>query len=300
MLKDANKPKLTVITVSYNQEKFIAQALDGFVMQKTDFPFIVIVGDDGSTDKTQEIIKEYAEKYPDIIKPILQKNNTGIYKNAMTTYNKAESEYVALCEGDDYWTDPLKLQKQVDFLDANPKYSICFHNVKTVFEDKSQPDNIFPPAELRFNKTSLELDDLLKHNFIQTNSVVYRWRFHKDEPISNIFPVDILPGDWFIHILHALKGKIGFIDETMSVYRRHPDGLWWESAKNINNLHLIHGMKELKFYIHVQKLVGSKNQTFKKTYNSFVEKLIKIYLKNMQIKKALQVMFIYGKSLIEN
>ena len=121
----SHKIKLSVICLTYNHEKFIRQALDGFVMQKTNFPFEVIVHDDASTDETAKIIREYEIKYPELIKPIYQKEN--LWQKGIPTknyiYPKINGKYVALCEGDDYWTDPLKLQKQVDFLEAHWCYS---------------------------------------------------------------------------------------------------------------------------------------------------------------------------------
>ena len=169
--------KVSVICVTFNQKRFIAQALDGFVMQKTDFSFQVLVGDDASTDGTTDVVIEYAKKYPDIIKPVLHSQNVGAFKNSLSVYQAAKTEYVALCDGDDYWTDPLKLQKQVDFLEAHPDYAICFHPVTVHWDDGSKPDSVFPSEKKRFNKSELVLNHLLKRNFIQTNSVMFRWRF---------------------------------------------------------------------------------------------------------------------------
>lgn len=219
-------PKLSVICLTYNHAKFIRQALDGFVMQKTNFPFEVIVHDDASTDGTVEIIKEYEKKYPDIIKPIYQKEN--IWEKGIDSkeyiYPKIKGQYVALCEGDDYWTDPLKLQKQVDFLEENPDYSICFHPVVVHWEDNRAPDSFYPTQKQISKIKNFNLKTLLKQNFIQTNSVVYRWRFHNDN--SDIIPPKILPGDWFLHLIHAQVGKIGFLPDVMATYRRHPNGIW--------------------------------------------------------------------------
>lgn len=245
--------KVTVLCITYNQEKFIKQALDGFVMQKTNFDFEVIVGEDCSTDHTAEIVKEYADKYPDIIKPHIRKKNLGIEDNFFEIASIPKSGYVALCEGDDYWTDPDKLQIQVDFLDTHPECSVCFHPVRIVYEDVTKPDELFPSAQMLFNKNILTLEYLLIHNFIQTNSVMYRWRFNNSERIQDVFPRGIIPGDYFLHLLHAQKGKIGFINEIMSVYRRHKDGIWRDSEANMDAIHLKYGVKELKFYLELEK-----------------------------------------------
>ncbi len=130
--KIEQKPLVAIQCITYNHEPYIRDALEGFAMQKTNFPFVAIVHDDASTDKTAEIIREYAEKYPDIIKPIFETENQyskkdgslgRIMKEAIAT---TRAKYIAMCEGDDYWTDPLKLQKQVDFLESNPDYGMCY------------------------------------------------------------------------------------------------------------------------------------------------------------------------------
>ncbi len=219
------KPRVSILCITYNHARFIRDALDGFVMQKTNFPFEVLIHDDASTDGTADIIREYATKYPDIIKPILQTENQwsrGVSISKVYQWPRIRGEYVAMNEGDDYWTDPYKLQRQVDFMDAHPDYSICFHPVRVVWDNGAHPDSIFPSPKHRFNKTTLELSDLLKHNFIQTNSVMYRWR----RDCINIYPDNILPGDWYWHLLHAQVGKIGFIPDVMSVYRRNDGGIW--------------------------------------------------------------------------
>lgn len=218
---------LTVICPCYNHEKFISAALDSFVIQKTDFRFEVLIGDDASTDGTPAIIQEYAAKYPDIIKPILREKNLGPNANVRDLYQRITSKYVAICEGDDYWIDELKLQKQVNFLENHPGCVICFHPVAVWNECVGRQVGIFPNAETRFNKLSLNLGDLLKHNFIQTNSVVYRWRFQENDPDLEAFVNnDMQPADYIIHLMHAETGTIECLDEVMAVYRRHTGGIW--------------------------------------------------------------------------
>lgn len=127
-----NNPLLTIGCITYNHAGYISQCIEGFLMQKTTFPFEIIIHDDASTDGTSEIVKEYADKYPDLIKAIIQTKNQ--YSNGGRIYSRfihpiSRGKYIATCEGDDYWTDPYKLQKQVDFLEANPKYVFCGHNI---------------------------------------------------------------------------------------------------------------------------------------------------------------------------
>lgn len=218
--------KLSIVCITYNHARFIRDALNGFVMQKTNFPFEILVHDDASTDGTADVIREYEAKYPDLFRCVYQTENQWGKKDPCKDFlfPMVQGKYVALNEGDDYWTDENKLQKQVDFMELHPDFSVCFHPVIVHWDDDSRTDTVFPTKKERFNKTVLTLDDLLKHNFIQTNSVVYRWRFHQDS--LNLVPRNILPGDYFLHLLHAQVGKIGFLNDVMSVYRRHRGGIW--------------------------------------------------------------------------
>ena len=128
----------------YNHEPYLRDCLQGFVMQKTDFPFVAIVHDDASTDNSAAIIREYAEKYPDIIKPIYETENQfskadgSLGRVINRAIEATGAKYIAMCEGDDYWIDPLKLQKQVDFMEANNNYSICFHKAKTLIHSTGE------------------------------------------------------------------------------------------------------------------------------------------------------------------
>jgi glycosyltransferase involved in cell wall biosynthesis len=221
--RQPNNPKVSVVCISYNQQNFISQTLEGFVMQKTNFEFEVIVADDYSTDQTSEIIRDYAKRFPNIIKPVLRKKNLGVHQNLFDALNQAKGRYIALCEGDDFWTSPEKLQKQADFLDKNQDYSVCFHPVKVFFEQSEEDDAIFPdPAE----GNDFTISKLLHQNYIQTNSVMYRKKTYID------MPLEILPLDWYLHLYHAQDGKIGFINEVMASYRRHSDGIWWDGENN--------------------------------------------------------------------
>lgn len=210
-------PKVSVVSISYNQEAYIRDALDGFVAQQTDFPVEVIIADDASTDATPVIIQEYVDRYPQLFRPMLRSQNIGVHANFVATLSAARGEYVALCEGDDYWTDPLKLAKQVQFLDRHPEAAVCFHPVRVIYENGGK-DREFPPLVWRHD---LSLDTLLARNFIQTNSVVYR-----RQPQYDDIPANIMPIDWYLHVRHAKGGEIAMLSETMAVYRRHAQGIW--------------------------------------------------------------------------
>lgn len=222
-----NKTVLSICVITYNHSKYISQAIDSFLMQKTDFDFEIIIADDASIDNNQEIIRAYQKKYPDKIKPILRSKNVGMNNNFVDALNHCTGKYIAICEGDDYWTDPLKLQKQVDFLEANPEYSLCFHNALVLWDDKSQPPKYFCAKNQK--KTST-IEDVIEKWFIPSASMVFRKEYIS--PLPEWFK-DIYNGDWALHMLCADKGKIGYIDEVMGVYRKNDGSLSGGIGKNM-------------------------------------------------------------------
>lgn len=280
------KPKLTIVTTTYNQEKFIEQTLDGFVMQKVNFPFQAIISDDCSTDSTRKILKKYAKKYPEIIKPVFNKKNVGPMDNFVNTLSLVNSEYVALCDGDDFWTDENKLQKQVDFLDKNKDFSICFHQTKIFFEDGSKEDEIYP----KNIKNETTFEDLLKDSYIPANTVVYRWIFTKKTKLKDIFPKNIVPGDYYVHLLHARKGKIGFIEEIMSNYRRHDGGMWWLTSQKSGEekFYLKYGLKYINFFEAIENefSISKDIYDYKKRY--LAHSLLKYYLINNMFENIVE------------
>lgn len=215
---------VTIRSLVYNHEPYIRQCLDGFVMQKTNFRFEAIVHDDASTDGTADIIREYAEKYPDIIKPILETENQyskhdGSLARIMNEHT--HGKYVALCEGDDYWTDPYKLQKQVDFLESHPDYSLCFHNAIVHYENSNEADHIFSD----FKEGDIERRDLISNWIAPTASFVFR----KDILYSDLYSKvktsnKLVYGDLPLIITASYIGKIYGFDRIMSVYRKQPQG----------------------------------------------------------------------------
>lgn len=250
-------PLVSICSITYNHAPFIRQCLDGFLMQKTNFPIEIIINDDCSTDGTTEIIREYAEKYPDKIFPIFHEQNLysqgvrGIFQKFV--FPKVRGKYIALCEGDDYWIDPNKLQKQVDFLEANPDYSVSFHSVRIVNSDESQVIGHHP---LNLKRTTLELKDFKKCNYIQTNSVLYRWRFGDGkERLEDLVWEGVIPQDWMMHMLHAQKGKVHYDPTVMSIYRRHAGGIWINSGIS-EEFYTSHGYGHCLFYKNAMALFG--------------------------------------------
>lgn len=216
---NGTKPLVSVVTITYNHEKYIQQSIDSILAQKRDnYRLEIIIADDASTDETQRYIEDYSKNHPGIIKPILRKKNVGIQNNLVDALKKAKGKYVALCEGDDYWTNPDKLSQQVDLLEKNKNMTICFHPTNVFFDDRSYPDTKYPQGRTNFTP-----ERLMSENFIPTNSVMYR-RLNYDS-LRN----DLMPFDWYLHGYHLRDGEIGFINQKMSAYRRHRDGAWWTS-----------------------------------------------------------------------
>jgi glycosyltransferase involved in cell wall biosynthesis len=214
-------PLLSVCLITYNHVNFIKQAIDGVLMQKVDFAWELIIADDFSTDGTREIVLEYKNKYPDLIKLILQEKNVGAAQNFIDLITAPKSKYIAYFEGDDYWTDPLKLQKQVDFLETNPDFSICFHNVNVINE--SCPEKSWLYNDISTPAITV-LDDLLNGaNYIATNSALYRRKSIQDLPDWFL----LVPfGDYALQLIAARQGRIGYINEVMGTYRQHQAGVY--------------------------------------------------------------------------
>lgn len=218
-----NELMVTIRCLAYNHEAYIRQCLDGFVMQRTSFRFEAIVHDDASTDGTAGIIREYAERYPDIIKPIFETENQyskhdGSIRRIMNQHTRGK--YVAMCEGDDYWIDPLKLQKQVDLLESNKEYSMCFHNAIEHWSDRQKNDTCFSHIVDR-EYSGLEI---YKNWIIPTASVVFKKSILKSNLASCFLDPHFLYGDILFFLLAASCGKIVGMKDVMSVYRRHEGG----------------------------------------------------------------------------
>ncbi len=228
-------PLVSIQCLVYNHEPYLRQCLDGFVMQKTTFPFEAIVHDDASTDGSAAIIREYAEKYPDIIKPIYETENQyskhdGSLRRIMDEAMHPDSKYIALCEGDDYWTDPKKLQCQVDFLERNVEYTMCFHRANTIFFDTGEENNTFPGNVFRnIQNRDYASTELFEIWTVPTASMLYRkeCQFY---PLKHRYKM--LYGDIVRVLSCASLGKIRGLDKMMSVYRIQPNGLTFGSGSN--------------------------------------------------------------------
>ncbi len=260
------RPVVVISCLAYNQEVYIRETLQSFVSQKTNFSFVAIVHDDASTDGTTIVIKEFVDRYPDIILPIYEKKNQyskhdgSLGRIMQEARNATGAKYVALCEGDDYWTDPLKLQKQVDFLETHSGYSMCFHNAIEHFEGNSRVDKLFSNLESR-DYTGVEI---YANWIVPTASVVVR---------REVFELDIYKrakrnkkfifGDILLFLSAASYGKTYAMEDVMSVYRRHEGGV--THYRNIDS--------DLKTIEHQKAIVEVFGPEFKRIANRHISNL---------------------------
>lgn len=211
--------KVSVLMVTYNHEKYIAKALDSVLMQKVDFEYEVVVGEDCSTDHTRDIVLDYHQRHPDKIVALLRANNIGMMHNFTSAVKACTGRYIALLDGDDYWTNPDKLQLQVDFLEDNPDFCICFHNV--LVENEIYPERSSQNNDSGTPGTSTLDDLLMKGNYLSTSSVVMRSSAIQNLPDwFNILPF----GDFALYLIASRTGKIRYFNEVMGAYRIHQGG----------------------------------------------------------------------------
>ena len=243
------EPLLSVCLITYNHKDFIRGAIEGVLMQQVNFSFELIIADDYSTDGTREILLQYQQKYPSLIKLILQEKNVGAAQNWIDLITAPKTKYIAYFEGDDYWIDPEKLQKQVDFLELNGEYSFTFHQGLKINELTSQYE-VYPLSDIR----SFDADSFLKMPTIPMASLVYR---------SNV-PLKIFKshshGDFLMLCSLLSHGKAWFINEVMSVYRVHPSGVSYTHSslpyvkKRLDELYIESNVSE--FSEEVQKQIA--------------------------------------------
>ena len=252
-----NRPVMvTIICTVFNHKLYLRQCLDGFVMQRANFRFEAIVHDDVSTDKSVEIIKEYADKYPDIIIPVYEtenqySKNDGSLQRILD--ERTRGKYVALCEGDDYWTDSQKLQKQYDFMKTHPECSMCFHANKKLMPS-GELVSYGPPHRKEIYTT----EDIIFWGgaFMATNSMFYSFGVYQSEP-RPAFWSECPIGDLPMALFFAAKGYVGYIDEEMSVYRIGAIGSW-TSRQNTLKKRRSHYKAIIKMYNQYDEYTGFK------------------------------------------
>lgn len=211
--------KVSVLMLTYNHEKYIADAIESVVKQKTGFPFELIIGEDCSTDNTARICREYQNKYPYIIKLTTNNENLGLQENFIRTYNQCTGEYIAICEGDDFWTNKHKLQIQTDFLDNHQNYSACFHRALNYYQE----DDSKSISNGGYQKKVNTVFDIINSNPITNVAVMFRRGLFGELPS---WFGQVTSYDFAIHVLNAEHGDVYFINKVMAVYRQHKESIW--------------------------------------------------------------------------
>ena len=233
-------PVVSVCITTYNNSAFIAQALESVLSQQTDFPFEVIVGEDDSTDGTRQIVKEYAAKYPCLIRPFFNSRKnvirvdgraTGRW-NFMNNLQRARGEFIALLDGDDYWTDPCKLQLQTDALRNNADCTFCFHNAELLDNETQRITGTYHDVM----KTRVTIEDVASGFFIPTCSTFFR-----AEAVATLpeWFVTTPVADWPLHVLNASQGDGIYINRIMATHRIHRGGVWSGEARKYKHTSMI-------------------------------------------------------------
>ncbi|UMB60334.1 glycosyltransferase [Lutibacter sp. A80] len=244
----AEIPLVSVVMITYNHEKYIQKAIEGVLMQQCSFEVELIIVDDNSPDKTEEIVKKIIEEHPNssCIKYTKHNENKGMMPNFIWALQQTKSKYIALCEGDDYWTDPLKLQKQVDFLEANMEYSLCFTAKSNI-----DINGVFINESRYGHQENWITKDVLNGSFIAPTQTIVSKNLSND--LINFlakFP-DSTGGDKLYTYFYATKGKLKYIDANTANYRVHSGGVW--SGLNKKQQLIIHIREHLKFLEVVKK-----------------------------------------------
>src|ERR1017187_8921490 len=211
--------KLSVMMITYNHQRFIAQAIESVLARRVNFDYEIVIGEDCSTDGTRDVIMDFHRRYPGRIVPLLRDRNLGAMRNSAETLAVCRAKYLAFLEGDDYWTHEDKLQTQINFLDEHPDYAICCHRSQFVDETGGGQSRIYPTLL----SGTYTMADLFRENLVVTCSVMYRWGSVGSLPD---WFLTLKMGDWPLHILVGMAGKIQLMDEVMSVYRIHQGGVW--------------------------------------------------------------------------
>ena len=256
-------PIVSIQCITYNHENYIRDAIEGFLMQKTTFPVEILIHDDASNDSTSDIIRVYESRFPNLIKPIYQTENQYSKKRGLISKiqnDRSKGKYIAKCEGDDYWTDPLKLQKQVDFLENNSEYVACYHNAIINYVDKKNKNHLYNKIN---ESRNVSLEEIINNWSVPTASIVMRKKVIDNLPDwrNNIYS-----GDYTLILLCLNIGKLYFINEVMSVYN--------VSLKGSSVSSQIKGNSTIVFNEHI-KLLKYFNEYTNEVYISIIKKRIK-------------------------
>lgn len=226
-----SQPLASIVCATYNHEDYIEQALKSFVSQKTDFPFEVVVGDDGSSDNTTDICQRYAEMYPGIIRHMLRNREVSVAYgfpgkyNGINSYRDCRGKYISICDGDDFFASPDTLQRQVDFLEANPNYGMVHGGANYLFQDSGRL-SAYQVGTADLIPSGFVYNEIFVHNFVKTCTACIRREYALEyAEISSTPGIDIIIGDCFMWMLVSFSSKVGYIDAPLATYRIHSKSL---------------------------------------------------------------------------
>jgi glycosyltransferase involved in cell wall biosynthesis len=272
-------PLVSIWITAYNHVDYIRQALDSVLMQKTGFDYEIVLGEDCSTDGTRDIVLQYKEKYPDKFRLFLPEQNLGMLPMFRETYALLTGKYIAWLDGDDFWTDPDKLQKQVDFLESHPDYVMCFHKATDVNQilntekESLDPDNMLPGATL----TSEQF--LHIRNPVRSSSVLHRNVLERTLPEAFY---SIPYSDWAFYFLLLKHGKAKYMDDNMSVYRIHGGGSWSGQPEKLKYYSMIEFYKQLQAFF-----PWLPEEKTRQLISNHYKRVLRLELKDKSIKGVL-------------
>ncbi|KQL33474.1 hypothetical protein AN959_17660 [Psychrobacillus sp. FJAT-21963] len=293
---------VSINCTTYNHEKYIADAIESFLMQVTDFNYEILIGEDCSTDNTKQIVEEYARLYPEKIRLITSSHNVGARLNSQRLINQSRGKYIAECEGDDYWIDPYKLQEQVDYMESHQECSICFHAAKIIQAPKKPTGMKIRPYTI--NKICPIEDFISGGGFCPTGSLLYRKKLMEDPPD---FYMRAHVGDYPMQLILASKGYAYYMDKYMAVYRIGVKGSWssrkskGENYKgkmiNINGgdialLKDFNNFTRFKYEKAIENTILKKEfeiQLLKGNINAIKNSKYKMYIDGLSMKQKLKI-----------
>lgn len=266
---------VSVFMITYNQATFIAKAIDSVLMQETEFSFELCLGEDASSDGTREICLEYARKHPNRIRLFLRTREDVLFvdgfptghRNARKTFDACRGKYIAICEGDDYWTDKHKLQKQVEFLEEHDECALVFHSAYEYWGDQDSRNRVIAARYDHDAWVPARKVILGGGGFIPTPSIIYRRRLLYDDRPP--FLIDPPVGDIVIQVVMAVRGKIRYMNSTMSVYRRNAPGSW-SSMNQMGNKMILHTGRVLGLWSEIGDFVPWKLKGYVLLHTLFI------------------------------
>ncbi|MES1046061.1 glycosyltransferase [Heyndrickxia oleronia] len=257
---------VSILCMTYNHELYIEDAIEGFLQQKTNYDVEIIIGEDCSTDNTRKIVKKYMNEYPGKIKMITSDHNVGMNKNAQRLIESSRGKYIAICEGDDYWTDPFKLQKQIDYMEEHPECSLCFHAAEIVINKEKQTGNLVRPYN---NNKICPTEDIILGGggFCPTASLLFPRRIIEHLPA---FFQKAHVGDYPLQMWTACQGYAYYMDEIMAAYRIGNQSSWTNQLIREGDLK----EKLIKVKMGDIQLLKEFNRTTDNKYNPVIEETI--------------------------